>query len=266
MHVDDLVGVLVDVEEKVAWVTFDRPEQMNAITMDMARSLVVVAEKFEQLAWGDQIRIVVLRGAGDQAFCAGADLKQRRQMDEEQLWRHADFIRRFVLACYRMPVPVIAAIHGHCLGGGLEIAVACDLRIVALDASIGFTEVRIGAFPGAGGAVFTPKLVGPAVAKDLLYTGRRITGAEAASLGLANHAVSAERLFKVAAEVARTIASNGPLAVRALKRVVNRGSHASIEDAFELSDALRRPLNATADYAEGLAAFADRREPVFHGR
>ena len=262
----ELHGVSLAVNAKVAWITFDRPEQMNAITLEMAESLASLTDKCERMARDEEIRVVVLRGSGDKAFCAGADLKQRREMDEEQLWHHADLIRAFALYCYRSTLPVIAAIHGYCLGGGLEIAVACDLRIVADDATLGFTEARIGAFPGAGGAVFTPKLVGPAMAKELLYTGRKITGREAAARGLANQAVPSTELFKVAAETAATIANNGPLAVRALKRLLNHGVQASVDDAFALSDALRRPLNATEDYAEGLAAFAERRRPVFRGR
>jgi enoyl-CoA hydratase/carnithine racemase len=239
---------------------------MNAITLEMAGSLVEIARRVELAATRDEIRAVVLQGAGDRAFCTGADLKQRNTMTQEQLWRHADLIRQFGMSCYRGSVPVIAAIHGFCLGGGLEIAVACDLRIAAESASLGFTEARIGAFPGAGGAVFTPRLVGVAVAKDLLYTGRRVRGDEAFAIGLVNRVVPDDALRKTANEMAGTIAANGPLAVRALKKLLNHGPEIAVDDAFALSDALRRPLNATEDYAEGLAAFAQRRSPVFLGR
>lgn len=265
-YTGSMPGVDFEVDDRIGWVTFQRPEQMNAITLEMAESLVEIARRVELSATRDEVRAVVLRGAGDRAFCSGADLKQRKEMTQDQLWRHADLIRQFVMSCYKGSVPVIAAIHGFCLGGGLEIAVGCDVRIAAATASLGFTEARIGAFPGAGGAVFTPRLVGPAIAKDLLYTGRRVSGREAYDLGLVNRAVPVEELEESAAEMARTIAANGPLAVRALKTLLNHGPVLSVEDAFSLSDALRRPLNATEDYAEGLAAFAQRRPPVFHGR
>lgn len=131
-------------------------------------------------------------------------------MDDEQLWRHGDLIRRFAISGYRCPLPVVAAIHGFCLGGGLENAVACGLRLATEDASLGYTEVRIGAFPGAGGAVFTPKLVGPAIAKDLLFAGRRVSGLVGEELGLVNRAVPADGLIKHAREIAATIAANAP--------------------------------------------------------
>jgi enoyl-CoA hydratase/carnithine racemase len=261
-----LEGVDVEVADHVAWVTLSRPEQMNAITLGMAEALVTVLDDLERSARDDEVRVAVVRGAGDQAFCTGADLKQRKEMSEEDLWRHADLIRRFALGCYSASVPFIASIHGFCLGGGLEIAMACDLRVAADDASLGFTEVRIGAFPGAGGAVFTPRLVGTPAAKDLLYTGRRVSGTEAAGLGLVNRVVARDALPAASTELAATIAANGPLAVRALKRLLNHGPESPLADAFELSDALRRPLNSSQDYAEGLAAFAERRAPEFQGR
>jgi methylglutaconyl-CoA hydratase len=257
--------VSFEIADKVGWLTFNRPAQMNAITLDMARSLSAISLYLDEAARSDAVRVVIIRGAGEKAFCSGADLKERGRMSESELWEHADLIKKFVIFCYQSLVPVIAAVHGYCLGGGLEIAVACDLRVAATTATMGFTEARIGAFPGAGGAVYTPRLVGIGVAKDLLYTGRRISGSEAQQLGLVNSAVPLEDLIPHAKELASTIASNGPLAVRSLKQLLNRGPEQTIEDAFELSDSLRRPLNSTMDYAEGLAAFAERRAPVFRG-
>lgn len=262
----DLTGLVVAVDSKVATVTLNRPEQMNAITLEMAESMQSLSAALERLVLSDDVRVVVIRGAGERAFCTGADLKQRRELSEGDLWRHGQLIRDFCMSCFHGTAPVIAAVHGHCLGGGLEIAVACDLRIVAEDAMLAFSEAKIGAFPGAGGAVFTPRLVGPAVAKDILYTGRRLSGTEAAALGLANRAVPRDTVDDAAREVALAIAQSGPLAVRAIKRLIASGAHSGIDDAFALSDALRRPLNSTADYAEGLNAFAERRTPRFEAR
>jgi methylglutaconyl-CoA hydratase len=262
---DEPSEVELRVEGKIGWLTLNRPAQLNAITLGMARSLVSISRRIETLVGSDELRVVVVRGAGKRAFCSGADLKQRADMDEAQLWEHASLIRGFVMYCREATAPVIAAIHGYCLGGGLEIAMGCDIRIATTDASLGFSEVTLGAFPGAGGAVLAPRIVGSAIARELLYTGRRVSGAEAYRLGLVNDATPAEEMFERASGMAGAIAANGPLAVRALKRLLNRGPDEPIEKALELSDALRRPLNLTSDYAEGLSAFAERRSPVFRG-
>jgi enoyl-CoA hydratase/carnithine racemase len=165
-----------------------------------------------------------------------------------------------------MPMATIAAIRGYALAGGAELAIACDLRVAAEDATFGFPEVEIGIFPGAGGALRLPKIVGDGAARDLLFTGRQIDAGEAYRMGLIDRLVPPEALMETARNLAETISSNAPLAVRAVKRALGESHGQPTARARELVNALRASLDETEDYAEGLAAFAERRAPRFTGR
>ncbi len=259
------VQLAVDGESHVATLTLNRPEALNAISRQLAAELLATCTA---LADRDDVWVVIVTGAGERAFCAGADLKERRTLSPGERTAHTAAIEAAAEALAALPMPTIAAVRGFALAGGAELAIACDLRVAGEDATFGFPEVKIGIFPGAGGALRLPRIVGNGTARDLLFTGRRLTAEEAFRLGLVDRLVPAESVLESAAGLADSIAENAPLAVRAVKRAIDlRQSHGtSFDDARRAVNALRAALDTTSDYEEGLAAFAERRSPRFTGR
>ena len=256
------VLLAVDGERHVATLTLNRPEALNAISRQLAVELLATCHTLAE--WED-IRAVVVSGAGERAFCAGADLKERRMLAADERAAHTTAIEAAAEALAALPMPTIAAVRGFALAGGAELAIACDLRVAAEDAIFGFPEVKIGIFPGAGGALRLPRIVGSGTARDLLFTGRRITADDAFRLGLVDRLVPAESVVEAAAELAASIAANAPLAVRAVKRALEQSQGTRPDEARRAVNALRAALDRTADYEEGLAAFAERRSPRFSG-
>jgi enoyl-CoA hydratase/carnithine racemase len=257
------VLVSFDDATRLAMLTLNRPQALNAISRGLAADLLAACER---LARRENVRAVVITGAGERAFCAGADLKERRELSAAERAGHTAAIESAAEALAALPMPTIAAIRGYALAGGAELAIACDLRIAADDAVFGFPEVKIGIFPGAGGAVRLPRLVGTGAARDLLFTGRQVLAAEAYRLGLVDRLVPGEMVLPAAHELAGAIAANAPLAVRAVKRALADSSGRPATEARAIVNALRSPLDQTADYEEGLNAFAERRAPGFSGR
>ena len=255
--------VLLGVEGHIAILTLNRPEAMNAMGHDLARDLEAALDRLEA---AHEVRAVVATGAGDRAFSVGGDIKERGAMSLDERWEHALRLGRCFHRLEALPVPVIAAINGFCFGGGMEMAVACDLRIASERAEVGFLEVKLGVFPGAGGPARLTRLVGKGRAKLVLYTGRRFPAAEALAMGLVERVVPQGRLMEEACALAAEIAANGPLAVRALKRLVDTCYEADLAASQELARALRRPLDHTADMLEGVRAFEEKRPPRFQGR
>ena len=255
--------VLLGVEGHIAILTLNRPEAMNAMGHDLARDLEAALDRLEA---AHEVRAVVATGAGDRAFSVGGDIKERGAMSLDERWEHALRLGRCFHRLEALPVPVIAAINGFCFGGGMEMAVACDLRIASERAEVGFLEVKLGVFPGAGGPARLTRLVGKGRAKLVLYTGRRFPAAEALATGLVERVVPRDRLMAEARALAAEIAANGPLAVGALKRLVDTCYEADLAASQELARALRRPLDHTADMLEGVRAFEEKRPPRFQGR
>ena len=258
-------SVVVDVDEdrRLATLTLNRPESRNAISRDLAAALLHACT---DLAQRNDVWALVVTGAGDRAFCAGADLKERRTLSAPDRAAHTRAIETAVEALAALPMPTIAAIRGYALAGGAEIAVACDLRIAATDAVLGFPEVRVGIFPGAGGVLRVPGIVGEGAARDLLFTGRSLPADEALRIGLVDRIVAPEDVVNVARELAASIAANAPLAIRAVKRALRESRGLPLDEARRTVNALRADLDATQDYEEGLSAFAERRSPRFTGR
>jgi methylglutaconyl-CoA hydratase len=257
------VLLTVDGESHIATLTLNRPEALNAISRQLAADLRATCEALAERA---DVWAVIVTGAGERAFCAGADLKERRMLAPQERATHTTAIEAAAEALAALPMPVIAAVRGFALAGGAELAIACDLRVAAEDATFGFPEVKIGIFPGAGGALRLPRIVGGGAARDLLFTGRQVTAQEAFRLGLVDRLAPANSVLEAAADLAAAIAANAPLAVRAVKRAVAESHSMPPADARGAVNALRAALDNTDDYEEGLAAFAERRPPRFTGR
>jgi enoyl-CoA hydratase/carnithine racemase len=258
--------VLVERRGGAVIVTMNRPEAANALS----KGLVAALEKaFAELAAGqkrgDGVRAVVLTGTG-KSFCAGADLKERRAMSLEQTWAFLDELNHLANAVAAFPQPVIAAINGAAFGGGLELALACDLRIAADSAEMGLTEVRLGIIPGVGGTQRLSRIASVAAAKELILTGRRVRAQRAYALGIVSDVVPADNLTDAAVKLAEEIAAAGPLAVAAAKRAIDEGFALPLADALALEAACYEEVLASDDRNEGLAAFAEKRLPVFNGR
>jgi enoyl-CoA hydratase/carnithine racemase len=257
------VSLAIDDDRYIAVLTLNRPQSLNAISRGLAADLSATSAN---LAGRDDVRAVVLTGAGERAFCAGADLKERRRLSASERADHTAAIEAAAEALAALPMPTVAAIRGFALAGGAELAVACDLRVASTDAILGFPEVKIGIFPGAGGVLRLPRIVGSGAARDLLFTGRQIGADEAFRLGLLDRLVAPHEVLPTAIELAAAIAGNAPLAVRAVKRALIESEGRPHAEARHKVNTLRMSLDGTSDYEEGLLAFAERRPPRFTGR
>lgn len=248
----------------VLLVTMNRPASSNALNTQMGLDLMHLFEALG-LDPGDT-RSVVLTGAGEKAFCAGGDLKERNGMTDEAWGSQHLVYERMVRALMGCPVPVIAAVNGAAFGGGCEIAAACDFVYAAETARFALTEVTLGIMPGAGGTQNLARAIGERRAKELILTGRAFSAAEALTWGLANRVLPRVELVPQAIATATTIAGNAPIAVRQAKQSISRGMQMSIADglAFEI-EAYNRMV-PTADRREGVLAFNEKRRPNFAGR
>jgi E-phenylitaconyl-CoA hydratase len=256
--------LLFTIEGPVATVTLNRPEAMNSIDAQMRAELLAA---WERIKADDDIRCVIVTGAGPKAFCTGSDLKNTMPPDES--YATAAFAgagdRSFV-ASLEIDKPVICAINGYALAGGLELALFCDIRIAADTARFGLTEVRIGSIPGAGGTQRLPRIVGLTNAMHLLLTADLIDSVEALRIGLVSRVYPAEQLSAEARAIADKIAANAPLAVRAVKHLVHRGADLPLAAAIEAERMAWGVLRNTEDRIEGRTAFKEKRTPVYRGR
>jgi enoyl-CoA hydratase/carnithine racemase len=242
--------------------TIDGEERRNAISMAMLREL---GEHLARAGADRALRCVVVTGAGDKAFCAGADLKERARMSAEDVHAFHDGLRRALRGIEQAPQPFVAALNGAALGGGLELALACDLRVAADGVQLGLPEVSLGIIPGGGGTQRLARLVGVARAKDLVLTARRISAAEALAMGLVTQVAPRTRLLDEAVALAERIARNAPVSLRQAKRAIDGGLHLPLEEALELENQLYQDCLGTKDRLEALRAFAEKRPPVFTG-
>ncbi len=250
-------------------VTLDRPEARNALSMQMGEDLCALWRHFRD---DPALRVAILTGAGDKAFCAGADLKEigdfYRSMTPIERRERAEREPGFggITRNLDPRKPVIAAINGHCLAGGLELALACDIRIAAAHATFGLPEVRWGLMPGGGGSQRLPRQVPLALAMEMLLTGDPIDAATALANGLVNRVVPADELLDAAHDMARRIARNAPLSVQAVRAAALGGLDLSLDEGLRLEQFYAEPLRQTEDVREGLRAFAEKREPRYRGR
>lgn len=263
------MAVRVETREHVLVITIDRPEARNAIDSETDQALLDAWIRFRD---GEELYAAVLTGSGTQAFCAGADLGRvgefyRALTSTERLARAerepglGGITRN--LSIWK---PVIAAVNGHCLAGGFELALACDIRLASETASFGLPEVTWGIMPGAGGTQRLPRVAPLGAALELILTGDRISAAEAYRLGIVNRVVPPAELLPAAVGLAERICRNGPVAVRAAKEAVYRGLHLSLDEALRLEQLLAEPVRQSEDAQEGPRAFVEKRKPAFKGR
>ena len=246
----------------VVHVVLDRPGALNAISTALAAEL---AEAFTDLAADQSLRAVVLASSSAKAFCVGADLKERAGFSDAQLRAQRVVYRRMSAALLAVPVPVVAAVAGYALGGGLELALLGDLIVADTTAVVGLPEVSVGVIPGLGGTQLLPRRIGVARAAELVYTARRLDAEEAGALGVVDRVVPEGAARATATDVAGTIARNSPVAVRNAKRAIRLGTGVDLASGLEIEDGAWRATAFSADRAEGVSAFAEKRAPRWPG-
>ena len=255
--------VLVERQGAVAWLCLNRPEAANALSRALVAAL---RAELAALAGQPDLTAVVIAGAKDKVFSAGADLKERLAMTLDETRAFLDELGALVQAIEDFPRPVIAAISGAALGGGLEIALACDMRLADESASMALSEVRLGIIPGAGGTQRLSRLCGIAVAKELILTGRRIDAIAALKLGLVSQVVAKSELRAAVASLCSELAAAGPLALAAAKRAIDTGFGKSISEALTVERDCYETVLVSQDRNEGLRAFAEKRPPRYQGK
>jgi enoyl-CoA hydratase/carnithine racemase len=255
--------LIVEHHGSTAWVTLNRPDARNALSRDLNLQMQDVAAALEVR---EDVRAIVITAAGDKAFCAGADLKERRGVSAAETGPYINAIAGAIGVWAESRKPTICAMNGSAYGGGLELALACDFRILVEGAELGLTEVRLGIMPGAGGTQRLPRLIGEARAKEMILLGRRISSARALEIGLVNQVVPRAGLRAAVEALLAELAACAPLSVRCAKAAIEGGHGKPMGEALDLE---RRYYDATLfseDRDEGLAAFAEGRPPRYQGR
>lgn len=250
----------------VAELVLDRPSALNAVSTQMAQAL---ADTTAALAADATVRCVVLTSTHPRAFCVGADLKERNTLTDEQLRQQRPLARSAYAGVLNLPQPVVAAVDGFALGGGFELALACDLIVAGDQAVLGLPEVSVGVIPGGGGTQLLPRRVGWSRAASLVFTARRLSAQEAERLGVVDEVVAAGSARAKALELAATIAANSPVGLRAAKQAMRVGFDLPLAQGLDVEDDCWHTVAFSPDRAEGVAAFVERRPPVWpssHGK
>lgn len=255
-------SLMLEKLDGVAQVTVNRPESMNALNASLLSELEWA---FNDCLRDDSIKALVITGAGEKAFVAGADIKEMAAMDSREAHEFSLKGQAVMLALQNMKKPVIAAVNGYALGGGLELALACDFIYAADGAKLGFPEVTLGIMPGFGGTQNLSRLIGPARAKEMIFTGRIISAERGAIWGLVNDVFKVSDLLPKARETAAAIAKTGLLGVGYAKDAINNGLNMSREDGFRYEASLFGVLFSTKDQREGMTAFVEKRKSLFIG-
>lgn len=246
----------------VVILTLNRPQAMNSLNFAMLNQL---SSAVDELAFRDDIRCLIITGAGDRAFCAGADLKERATLSQNEVKRFILTIRNLLTSIQNLSKPVIAAVNGIALGGGTELALASDIRIAATSAVMGLTETRLAIIPGGGGTQRLPRIIGVAKAKELIFTGRRVDAKEALEIGLVNQTCAPQELLDQCLAMAEMIKETGPIAVEMAKYAINQGIETDLATGLAIESNAYRVTIPTEDRVEGLTAFREKRKPVYRG-
>lgn len=241
----------------------ERPEARNAIGKEMLKGLRSAMDK---VGADPTANVVLVASSVPKVFCAGADLKERRLMGPSEVREFVNTLRATFSSFEALPIPTIAVVEGAAFGGGLELALSCDLRICGESATFSLPETGLAIIPGAGGTQRLPRIVGRARAKELIFTGRRFDATEAVNMGVVNYCVPGGEAYQKALELAREINQKGPLAIRMAKKAINEGMEVDLSSALAVEEGCYEQVLHTQDRLEGLAAFAEKRKPLYTGK
>jgi len=258
---DDVL--LVEEDAGILTLKLNRPEVMNSLNFPLLHAM---RHQIESLRFRTDVRVVIITGSGDKAFCSGADLKERATLAPDKVKEYIFTIRNLFTAIEQLNKAVIAAVNGIALGGGTELALASDIRIASSNATMGLTETRLAIIPGAGGTQRLPRLVGKGKAKELIFTGRRIAAQEALDIGLVNHVCEPAALLEECKNMAAMICETGPIALEQAKYAINYGMETDIHTGLAIESNAYWVCIPTEDRQEGLAAFKEKRKPVYKGQ
>ncbi|KAB7708139.1 enoyl-CoA hydratase [Bacillus aerolatus] len=250
-------------EEGIVVLTLNRSEAANALSRQLLYDL---HDALYNIKHDREVRVVILTGSGEKAFCAGADLKERKGMNEAEVKQVVNLIGSVINDVEALPQPVICAINGVAFGGGLELALASDIRIASTQAKMGLTETSLAIIPGAGGTQRLPRLIGTGKAKEMIFTAKRITAGQAEHIGLVEHTANPAELMERAIHLAKEIVINAPLALFQAKTAINQGMQTDIATGLQIEKLAYNNLIPTEDRLEGLQAFAEKRPPVYRGK
>lgn len=261
------VSYLTEEDHKgIAVIQINRPDAKNALSKSLVERLGGAVDK---ISHDKNVRVVIIRSLVPGVFCSGADLKERKLLTPQEVSRFVTNLRQLFVNIENLPMPVISAMDGIALGGGLELSLACDIRITTNKTKLGLVETKLAIIPGAGGTQRLPRLINPSLAKELIFTGRIFNGEDAHKMGIANYCVQQndnnDSAYLKAVQLAEEILPNGPVGVRMAKRSINKGSQVDITTGFAIEEACYAQIITTQDRLEGLQAFAEKRKPVYKG-
>jgi len=259
----ELKYVIYEKSEGIAIITLNRPEVLNTFSKELIDEVLQVLEGVKN---DESVRVVVLTGAGEKAFSAGADIKAMKGMNALRARELSLMGEKLCGSLENFQKPVIAAINGYAVGGGLEVAMACDFRIASENARMGQTEINIGFIPGWGGTQRLTRLVGKTKAKELVFTGKMIDAETAEQLGILNAVVQADKFKETVRQYAAELAAKAPVALRVAKALINKGADISLDSALALEREGFSAVASTEDLQEGVAAFTEKRKPTFKGK
>jgi len=255
--------VIYEKSEGIATITLNRPDALNAFSQEV---VVEVLQAIDDVKNDDNVRVVILTGAGEKAFSAGADIKAMKGMNALKARELSLMGEKLCLAFENLEKPVIAAINGYALGGGMEVAMSCDFRIASENARMGQTEINIGLIPGWGGTQRLTRLIGATKAKELVYTGKLIDAKTAEQLGLLNMVVPADKFKETVRQFALELAQKAPVALKIAKALINKGAEISLDVALALEREGFGVVASSEDLQEGVSAFMEKRKPTFKGK
>lgn len=262
MTEENLETILIKKEDRVAWITINRPRKLNTLTLEVIRELSTAVEEAES---DEEVRCIVITGMGDRAFCAGADVTMFKGMTTHSAADLSLSGQRLMAKVEVSTKPTIAALNGYCLGGGLELALACDFRIAVEDAQLGCPEVKLGIMPGWGATQRLSKIVGLSKAKELIMLGDWVKASEALKIGLVNMVVPRDGFNKEVKSFARRLVEKPPISLKYAKRAIDYGTQITLGLGLKFETEAFATLASTKDFVEGLSAFFEKRKPEFKG-
>jgi enoyl-CoA hydratase len=259
----DLKYIIYEKGDGIVTITLNRPEALNAFSKEVIEE---VLQALEDVKNDENIRVVVLTGAGEKAFSAGADIKAMKGMNALKARELSLMGEKLCVSLENLEKPVIAALNGYALGGGLEVAMSCDLRIASESSRMGQTEINIGLIPGWGGTQRLTRLVGRTKAKEMVFTGKMLDAKTAEQLGIVNMVVPPDKFRETVRQLALELASKAPVAIKVAKALINKGAEISLDAALALEREGFGVVASTEDFQEGVSAFTEKRKPTFKGR